>query len=188
MKILSIQNRNQNQNNRPIAFGDLKSVIAGEAIRDGEHYIALALKATGKDLEDLRAVLKHFPYPQQKDVLHISATGHYYEAEQDSFDRYNMFVNGKGFSWSDNIFEMFENPEKIDGLKNIKDKVYALLERLFGNEKFEMPKKKSDERSKMLRILAPQGQLQESKIAGNQKEVGNIAGVLAAIINKVDNT
>lgn len=183
MKILPIQN----QNNRPVAFGDLKSVVAGETFRDGGHYIAVALRLTGKDLEDFQDVLKFFPCIQpEKEVIHISANRYLYDEEMDD-SRYNIFLNGKGFTWADNIFDMLTNPKKIPVLKKIKDKVDTLLARLYINKEFDMPKKNSNERKKMLKILAPQGQLQELEISKNKKEVGNIAGLLSVVTMHADN-
>lgn len=189
MKILSIQNQKmqkmqnlQNSNNRPISFGDLKSVVAGETFRDGGHYIAVVLKATGKDLEDLRDVLAKFPHPQKNDVFHISAKR--WIGNEETGYRYKTFLNGHEFSWSDNVYEMLTHPERQNDLAVIKKKVDALLAKLFGNEKFEVPKKKSAERREMLEILAPEGQLQATELAPNKKAVSDIAGLLAPIIEE----
>lgn len=179
MKILSMQNRN----NRPVAFGDLRSVVAGETFRDGEHYIALALKATGDDLEGLRDVFDFFPSKNGEGVLNISATGHYYEAALDSFDKYRTFVNGKGFSWSDNVWEMLTHPEKQNELAVVKNKINSLLDKVFRLVKLDIPKKNSAERREMRKIIAPKGQLKDWELARDENGVKNIISLLMPIID-----
>lgn len=128
----------QNQNNRPIAFGGFKSVVAGRSMREDNQFIALALRLTGKDLRDFEPVLKDFSNPKlENDVVQISVAG--YNGNSDS--PYGFCINHINIDDSNKFTTL------------INKKIHDLLERIWSAKKIDLPAKDSEEAEKMKKAL-----------------------------------
>lgn len=150
MKILPIQNQKmQNQNNRPVMFCGLKSVVAGRSMREDNQFIALALRLTKRDLSDFKPILEAFPNQKlENDVLHISVMG--FDGNYDS--PYDISINHIDTFGTDKLTTKFTI------------KIKALLDRIYRSKKIDTPVKGSDEADKMIKALMGDFNLDEISI------------------------
>lgn len=136
MKVVSISN--QNSNNRPIAFGGFRSVVAGRSMREDHQLISLALRLTGKDLREWQKVSKDFSNPKlENDVVQISVVG--FDGNDDS--PYTILINNIDTYGTDKL------------TKKVITKIQILLDRIGRARRIDIPENGSEEAEKMRKAL-----------------------------------
>lgn len=180
MKILSIQNQKmQNSNNRLIAFGGFRSVVAAETFYDG-HIMAVACRLTGKDLEDFQGILKAFPNPKQEsDVLTITADR--WVGDNETGYTYKILINGNENTGSQGLYGLFY-PNHVFG--QVKNKIIGLLRRISCERPLDIPKQGTEERQKMLQFLSPDKKFKDFEIALNETYTRDTASSIELLMER----
>jgi hypothetical protein len=169
MKILSIPN--QNSNNRPVAFGGFKSLVAGRSMREDNQFIALALRLTKRDLRDFQTVFRAFPNKKlDNDILHISVTG--FDGNIDS--PHAICINHNDTYGTDRLLPRFTR------------KILELLSRVTRARKIVTPIKDSEEAGTMMKALMGDTgyTFNEDEIKTWDIDIHSVACTLEDIINK----
>lgn len=186
MKILSIPNqKSQNQNNRPVAFGGFKSVVVAGDSMDIGRFMAVALRLTEKDLTNFQDVLSAFPTPKPgADVLSIRAESHIGDATEDV---YQVLVNGHDFfntMEKDNSGgELVLDFGKLTRQSEFKEKLKQLLARLLRERKLDLANTQA-QKEQMLQSLSGEQALSENEIITNKSLRTSILERLHTVISE----
>lgn len=175
MKVISVNN--QQSQNRPVAFGDLVGLVAGDGTKLGKGTAALAFRLTEKDLPR-NGHLSREVFRRERidsDVLQVGVK------EFDGIFGKNppLFVNHKEVFGSEQLTQT-----QVKALKEIK----AILRRITSGFKGIYVAGKKSERDQMHGFLQSNGNFnfQQGQLADDMSQIQSVARLLFNILEKAD--